>query len=36
MVSDSQIFLPQPEWDTLAREAQRATSFVLQLTGSLG
>jgi len=34
-VSDSQILLPQPEWEMLADQARQAPSFALQLQGGL-
>jgi hypothetical protein len=32
-IADTQLVLPHPEWQTLAQEARRATSFARQLTG---
>lgn len=32
-ISDSQLFIPQPEWDALANEARDGPSFALQLQG---
>jgi hypothetical protein len=34
-VSDSQLFIPQPEWDALANEARQAPSFAMQLQSEL-
>jgi hypothetical protein len=32
-ISDSQLLIPQPEWDAVANEARQAPSFALQLQG---
>lgn len=32
-ISDSQLMIPQPEWDAVANEARQAPSFALQLQG---
>ena len=32
-IADSQLLLPQTEWDVLAAEARQAQSFALQLQG---
>lgn len=34
-ISDSQLFIPQPEWDALANEARQAPSFAMQLQSEL-
>lgn len=34
-ILDSQLFIPQPEWDALANEARRAPSFAMQLQSEL-
>ncbi|WIA15154.1 hypothetical protein OEZ85_001840 [Tetradesmus obliquus] len=35
-LGDVQLLLPQPEWDFVANTAQGASSFVVQLAGSVG
>lgn len=32
-IADSQLMIPQPEWDVLANEARQAPSFAMQLQG---
>lgn len=32
-IADSQLLIPQPEWDVLANEARQAPSFAMQLQG---
>jgi len=34
-LTDSQLLLPQSEWDAIAREARLGPSFALQLQGTL-
>lgn len=35
-ISDSQLLIPQPEWDAVANEARQAPSFAFQLQGKAG